>query len=199
MDPHPGASPRDLLHLLLAEHEPADAKERADLEVMRQSARVLAQPFSAEQEGAHFTGSAVVVDPSGSRVCLIHHRKLGRWLQPGGHAEPGDGGSLEQTALREAREETGLAVSLHPRAPVPLDVDVHGIPAKGDKPAHLHLDVRFLAVAENPDALAAQEEETLGARWFSFSEALRMADEEPLRRMLLKALHVCEGVPGLRS
>lgn len=192
-------NPADALFLLLADHEPADAKERADLEVMRQSARVLAHPFSAEQEGAHFTGSAVVVDPPGARVCLIHHRKLARWLQPGGHAEPGDAADLSRTALREAREETGLTVSLHPTAPSPLDVDVHAIPARGEKPGHLHLDVRFLLVAQDPDALQAQSSETLGAKWFTFSEALVLADEEPLRRLLLKALHVCEGAGGLRS
>ena len=192
-------NPADALHLLLAEHEPADAKERADLAVMRQSARVLDAPLSAEQEGAHFTGSAVVVDPKGERVCLIHHRKLGRWLQPGGHAEPGDDASLEATALREAREETGLSVTPHRSAPSPLDVDVHAIPARGEKPGHLHLDVRFLLVAEDPAALQAQATETLGAKWFSFSEALAMADEEPLRRLLLKALHVCEGVSGARN
>lgn len=190
--------PEALLHLL-AGHEPADAKERADLAVMRQSAAVLEAPFSAEQAGAHFTGSALVLDPPGERVCLIHHRKLGRWLQPGGHAEPADEGDLKNTALREAREETGLSVTLHPSAPSPLDVDVHAIPARKEKPGHLHLDVRFLLVAEDPEALAAQEAETLGAKWFTFSEALAMADEEPLRRMLLKALHLCEGSAGLRS
>jgi 8-oxo-dGTP pyrophosphatase MutT (NUDIX family) len=195
----PSAGARDALLVLLSDYEPADAKERADLEVMRQSARVLARPFSPEQDGAHFTGSAVVVDPEGKRVCFIHHRKLGRWLQPGGHAEPLDEGELEKTALREAQEETGLAVYLHPTAPRPFDLDVHAIPAKGEKPGHLHLDVRYLLVAEDPEALKAQEAETLGARWFSFAEALEVADEEPLRRMLLKALHVCEGTPGLPS
>jgi 8-oxo-dGTP pyrophosphatase MutT (NUDIX family) len=192
-------NPSDALLLLLADYEPADAKERADLAVMRQSAKVLAAPFSSEQEGAHFTGSALVVDPPGERVCLIHHRKLGRWLQPGGHAEPADDGDLQRTALREAHEETGLTVSPHPSAPSPLDVDVHAIPARGDKPGHLHLDVRFLGVAEDPEALAAQEAETLGAKWFTFSEALALADEEPLRRLLLKALHLCEGSAGLPS
>lgn len=192
-------NPADALLLLLADHEPADAKERADLAVMRQSAKVLQAPFSPEQEGAHFTGSALVVDPRGARVCLIHHRKLGRWLQPGGHAEPTDEGDLKRTALREAHEETGLTVALHPTAPSPLDVDVHAIPARNEKPGHLHLDVRFLLVARDPEALVAQEAETLGARWFSFSEALAMADEEPLRRMLLKALHLCEGSAGLKS
>jgi 8-oxo-dGTP pyrophosphatase MutT (NUDIX family) len=129
----------------------------------------------------------VVVDPGAGRVCLIHHGKLNRWLQPGGHADEADGGSMEATALREAREETGLAVSLHPTAPRPLDVDAHRIPARKAEPEHLHLDVRFLLVAERPEALAHDPGESHGARWVPWDEALALADEPALRRLLSKA------------
>lgn len=175
------------LEELLARHVPADAKEREDLERMRALASTLAQPFSRAQAPAHFTASAVVVDPTGTRVVLVHHGKLKRWLQPGGHAEVGDGQKLEATALREAREETGCQVRLHPSAPRPLDVDVHGIPARKEEPGHLHLDVRYLVVGENPEALAHDPSESLGARWMGWDEALALADEAPLRRMLEKA------------
>ena len=84
---------------------------------------------------------------TGRRVLLLHHRKLDRWLQPGGHAEPGEADG-EEVALREAREETGIAaLRLHPDAPRPLDVDVHAIPARGSEPAHLHLDLRYVVIA----------------------------------------------------
>ncbi len=172
---------------LLAPHVPEDAKEREDLERMRHFAQALAQPFSRTQLEAHFTGSAVVVDPSGTRIVLLHHRKLLRWLQPGGHADVTDAGSMAATALREAREETGCRVSLHPTAPQPLDVDIHTIPARRDEPAHHHLDVRFLVVAENPEALVHDPAESFGAQWLTWDEALTRADEAPLRRMLEKA------------
>src|SRR5438132_8205968 len=110
---------------------------------MRDYARMLERPFSRSQAVAHFTGSAVVTDPGGERVCLVHHAKLNRWLQPGGHADDSDAGSLEATALREAGEETGLSVVLHPTAPRPLDLDVHRIPERKGEPAHHHLDVRY--------------------------------------------------------
>jgi 8-oxo-dGTP pyrophosphatase MutT (NUDIX family) len=176
------------LRELLARHVPADDKERGDLERMRGYAVGLAQPFSREQSEAHFTGSAVVVDPTGERVVMVLHGKLKRWLQPGGHAEAGDGGRMEATALREAREETGCRVRLHPTAPRPLDVDIHTIPGRNGAADHQHLDVRYLVVAENPEALAYDPNESTGAQWLGWEEALaRAADEPPLRRMLEKA------------
>lgn len=175
------------LAVTLAAHHPADLKERDDLERMQAFATELKEPFSRRQWPAHFTGSAVVVTPDGARVCLVLHAKLGRWLQPGGHADPADGGDLAETALREAREETGLEVALHASAPRPLDVDVHVIPARKDEPAHSHLDVRFLVVASNPEALAHDPTESHGAQWLSFEAALARADEPALRRLLGKA------------
>lgn len=172
---------------LLALHVATDDKERADLAAMRGFAGSLEAPFSRAQWPAHFTGSAVVVDPRGERVVLVLHAKLQRWLQPGGHADEADGGVMESTALREAREETGLEVSLHPGAPRPLDVDVHVIPARKSEPEHRHLDVRYLVVAANPAALAHDPGESHGAQWLTWDEALARADEAPLIRLLQKA------------
>ena len=93
----------------------------------------------------HITGSAWVVDIAGNRVLLADHAKLGRWLQPGGHSD-GDPDTLA-VALREAREESGLDVRALDDAI--FDIDVHRIPARGDEPAHLHFDVRFLVQAEH--------------------------------------------------
>jgi 8-oxo-dGTP pyrophosphatase MutT (NUDIX family) len=175
------------LSQLLASHSPGEDKERADLEQMRAFATTLPAPFARDQWPAHFTGSAVVVTPDGAKVLLVLHAKLGRWLQPGGHADAADGGLMENTSLREAREESGLDVSLHPTAPRPLDVDIHVIPARKAEPEHAHLDVRFLVVARNPEALAHDPAESHGAQWLSWDEAISRADEAPLRRLLEKA------------
>lgn len=172
---------------LLAAHHPADEKETADLRELRGFAVSLSAPFSREQWPAHFTGSAVVVTPDGAKVCLVLHAKLKRWLQPGGHADVVDGGDMEKTALREAREETGCQVELHPSAPRPIDVDVHVIPARKTEPEHRHLDVRYLVVAKNPEALEHDPDESHGAQWLSWDEAIARADEAPLRRLLTKA------------
>jgi 8-oxo-dGTP pyrophosphatase MutT (NUDIX family) len=177
-------APGVLLQLLDAV-APLDDKERRDLAQLREYAQSLKEPLSREQPVAHFTGSALVTD--GARVALVFHRKLSRWLQPGGHVEPEDGGDLCLTALREAREETGLPVKLHPRAPRPLDVDVHSIPARPEAPAHLHLDVRFLVVTDPSAKLVMDAAEVVDVRWFSLDEALAQADDASLRRLLDKA------------
>ncbi|HZA14547.1 MAG TPA: GNAT family N-acetyltransferase, partial [Myxococcaceae bacterium] len=182
-----GLSGRDVLEEILSAHSPADEKERSDLALMREQARSLENPFSRSQPAAHFTASAVVVSADGEQVCLIHHAKLGRWLQPGGHAEPADDGVLESAALREVTEETGLDVVFDPNAPRPLDVDVHSIPERRDEPAHHHLDVRYLVRAKNASALRHDPNESFGARWLTWEEALALADEPALTRLLLKA------------
>ena len=129
------------LHL----HVAADAREEADRCAMIRLATELAEPLSRTEGSAHFTASALVVDESGERTCLVTHAKLGRLLQPGGHIEDNDS-SVEEAALREAREETGLEVRLHPHAPRPFDLDVHEIPDRPGEPRHWHLDVRYLLV-----------------------------------------------------
>jgi len=188
---------RSLVALLQA-HRPASAelpaaeKELADLQQMRGFAATLAEPFSRHEAKAHFTGSAVVVDPAGERVCLVHHRKLLRWLQPGGHADVADGGDMARTGLREAREETGMVVRLHPSAMGAIDVDIHAIPARKDEPGHLHLDVRFLVQADDPAQLQHDPGESFGARWLDWEAALAAADEPALLRLLLKARQICQ-------
>ena len=123
---------------------------------------------------------------AGDRVLLLHHRKLRRWLQPGGHAEPGERDG-EAVALREAREETGIeGLDLHPSAPRPLDVDVHPIPARGDEPAHRHLDLRYLVVAPDDAILRRLASEARALRWFGWTE-LESLDLDPGLRRALRA------------
>jgi 8-oxo-dGTP pyrophosphatase MutT (NUDIX family) len=179
-----GESP---LHVLLRRHAPADAKEARDL------AEILAfldrhpDPFDRGIVEGHLTGSAVVVSATGDRVLLLHHRTLRRWLQPGGHAEPGEREG-DTVALREAREETGIeGLALHPSAPRPLDVDVHPIPARGDEPEHSHLDLRYLVVAPSDAVLHRQAAEARALRWFTWDELAALDLDPGLRRALRAA------------
>jgi 8-oxo-dGTP pyrophosphatase MutT (NUDIX family) len=169
---------REELASLLAAHEPADAEEAADLERMRAWASTLEHPFSRDQPEAHFTASAIVVDESGERTLLVHHRKSGNWFQPGGHFEPGDD-SAGTAALREAGEETGLSVRLD--RPGLLDVDVHWVPWD----EHYHLDLRYLVAASGE--LAPDAAEVHAAEWVAWADAFERIDEPALRRALLKA------------
>lgn len=121
----------------------------------------------------HLTGSGFVVDPKARKVLLIHHRKLDRWLQPGGHAD-GDG-LLSRVAQREVQEETGLTnvVLLEPA----FDIDVHTIPARGDEPEHVHLDLRFLAIASSRAPIDPNAE-TKGAQWLDANHELLAGTDE---------------------
>jgi 8-oxo-dGTP pyrophosphatase MutT (NUDIX family) len=163
---------------LVLGREPADAKEDADRRAMLAFLDGLPQPFSRDQEGAHFTASALVVDPPRERTALVHHRKLDLWVQPGGHLDAADG-SVADAALREVLEETGLAGTLVHRAAQHLDI--HEIPDRPDMPAHLHLDIRFLVEAEGDLTLSEESHEV---RWCTFDEAAALGDASLVRLLL---------------
>jgi 8-oxo-dGTP pyrophosphatase MutT (NUDIX family) len=171
----------------LDRHRPDDQSEAFDLVRIRDFVRRHVDPFDRSLPEGHLTGSALVVARDGSRVLLLRHRKLERWLQPGGHADPGER-SGEVVALREAREETGLQhLELHPSAPRPLDVDVHEIPARGAEPAHLHLDLRYLVLAPPEAPLRRAEAEASELRWFAWDALTGLGLDPGLDRALAKA------------
>lgn len=99
--------------------------------------------FIRELRPAHVTGSAWVVNPDRSKVLMMHHKKLGSWFQPGGHAD-GDS-DIIRVALKETAEETGIAPeNINLVSGDIFDVDIHTIPAYGSDTQHEHIDIRFL-------------------------------------------------------
>lgn len=170
---------------LLAHHRTEDAEEEASLLRMLRFLALSQDPFGRGNAEGHVTGSAVIGRPGGGAFLLVHHRKLNRWLQPGGHTDSGDADVLA-TALREAREETGLMAFETPQGGQPFDVDVHPIPERPGEPAHFHFDLRFLATTSETDP-TAQDEEVAGARWFTLEEALAAGVDASLARALRKA------------
>ena len=136
--------------------------------------------FQRSCRPGHITGSAWVLSADRTECLLVHHRKLGRWLQPGGHADGQH--QIEQVALREAQEESGLS-QIQLVGPldrlVPLDVDVHLIPERRDEAgnvveeAHEHHDIRFLLQASAKEQLVLSEE-SLDLRWFTHQEVLEI-------------------------
>ncbi len=135
--------------------------------------------FERSHPPGHFTGSAWLVSADGARVLLTHHRKLGRWLQLGGHAD-GDP-DLARVALREAEEESGLA-GLEVEGGI-FDLDRHAIPARGADPEHWHYDVRYVVRATASEAFAVSEE-SLELAWVDIAAIAGDAGmDESLRRM----------------
>ncbi|QBB70209.1 NUDIX domain-containing protein [Pseudolysobacter antarcticus] len=141
--------------------------------------------FSRANLQGHFTGSAWLVSADGARVLLTHHRKLGRWLQLGGHADGDE--DLARVALREAEEESGLS-DLIIADPHIFDIDRHSIPARGDEPGHWHYDVRFVVRATGSEKFALSEE-SLELAWLSIESIAADGDADiSLRRMAQKWL-----------
>jgi 8-oxo-dGTP pyrophosphatase MutT (NUDIX family) len=168
----------------LERYRPGDEPERASLESIRALLRTAADPFTRLLTD-HVTGSAVVARPSGEAFLLVYHLRLERWLQPGGHVEDGDA-SIFETARREAREETGVAALEAPLGARVLDVDVHPIPPRPNRPAHVHFDLRYLLTTVE-ESFSVQAEEVRRAGWFSYEEALAAGVDGSLARALRKA------------
>ena len=140
--------------------------------------------FARERAAGHFTASAWLLHADAAHVLLTHHRKLGRWLQLGGHAD-GDS-DLQRVALKEAEEESGLTgLSVDDGI---FDLDRHWIPQHHAVPAHWHYDVRYV-VRAGADAAFVVSDESHDLQWREI--AALMADEaaDPsLRRMARKWL-----------
>ncbi len=132
----------------------------------------------------HITGSAWVLNEKRTHALLLHHAKLDCWVQPGGHLDDTDT-SPAAGALREAHEETGLAL-LRLTSENLFDVDVHSIPARAAEPAHLHYDLRYLIIS--PDSTVTISDESLGARWIALNELTHSTIERSISRMAEKSL-----------
>ena len=185
----PDAARRAQLRQALSAFQPADVAEAEHRLAMLRLIESPGEVFSRRHfEPGHFTASAFVLNPSGERLLLIHHAKLGRWLQPGGHVDPADA-DLLAAARRELAEEAGLT-AVDAVGPKPFDLDVHAIPAFGAEPAHRHFDVRFLFRARG-EALRAGSD-ARAARWSPLATmALVDSDASVLRardKLLARAL-----------
>ncbi|MEM9596268.1 MAG: NUDIX hydrolase [Acidobacteriota bacterium] len=189
--PHPADHPDlravvDLEHArrCLADYRPPDADQQQLRDrVLQWTERYPEDAHRRERLEGHLTASALVVSADLERVLLLHHRKLGRWLQPGGHCD-GDA-NLAGVALRESIEETGIPdLRVDPRV---VDVDIHSIPARGDVPEHLHLDTRFRVYAP-AGAEPVRNHESNDLRWFTVDEALAIGEDPSVDRLLHRSL-----------
>lgn len=137
-------------------------------------------------EHGHVTGSAWIVNADYSRVVLLHHRKLEKWVQPGGHCD----GEREvlSVAQRETWEETGLQSTPLLGGAI-FDIDVHQIPTYWNTPEHLHFDVRYLLLADDSQKIICSHE-SKAVRWVGLEEALQLSGEESVARMVKKTLQL---------
>jgi 8-oxo-dGTP pyrophosphatase MutT (NUDIX family) len=165
-------------------HHPLDAREAGFLARTRHFVEHTATCFERSHLSGHITGSAWIISTDRTQAVLLHHQKLDRWFQPGGHA---DGVSnIDEVAFNEAVEETGLALSqLTPLSHKIFDIDVHRIPATSDVPAHDHFDIRYLFEAPTGAALPGNHE-SHEVRWFDLDAIQAMNNTESCHRMVVK-------------
>ena len=168
----------------LTAYLPSDKDEQKARDFMLNFVEQHEKYWSRETLSGHLTASAWVTNASRSQAVLLHHKKLDIWVQPGGHIEADDD-SLPEASLREALEETGLP-GLRLVSDQIFDLDQHRIPARGDTPAHWHLDVRYWFEAEG-DTLAITEESN-DLQWLTADEIREKTDERSVLRMVEKTL-----------
>lgn len=175
--PTPDHAPDDVVTQVIADvaaRQPVDERERVSIEQFLALAPQLARPFDIDADPVHVTGSALIVGRRG--IVLLRHKRLGIWVQPGGHIDPGE--TPWEAALREGAEETGMPLRLleanervdRDARPELAHVDVH----PGGR-GHTHLDLRYLLDAGDADpAPPAGESQEIG--WFSWDEAPARAE-----------------------
>jgi 8-oxo-dGTP pyrophosphatase MutT (NUDIX family) len=156
----------------LVHRRPVDGREERSRERTLVALGRLSRPFDQGSDPTHVTGSALVFGPRG--VLLHRHKRLGLWLQPGGHLEPGE--APWDAARRESREETGLDLvwpaTVTARTGPPLaHVDVHD----GGR-GHTHLDLRYELVVDGGDDPRPPTNESQDVRWFPWPDAIGLAD-----------------------
>lgn len=127
----------------------------------------------------HYTaGAFILTDTQPTKVLLVNHRKLGKWLQPGGHQEEGE--NPLEAAIREVQEETGLDIAPYLETPRSLDDHVfqlplptylleEKIPAHGDQPEHYHLDQLYV-VRIPEQAVSHNQRESSDIQWFTHEQ-----------------------------
>ena len=146
--------------------------------------------FERSLSFGHITASAWVTDQSLKQILLLHHVKLNRWLQPGGHADGNE--NVLEVAQKELEEETGL-IDFSFREKKIFDLDIHTIPERKSVPQHDHYDVRFHIIANNPNEICGNSE-SLALKWVDLNDVPELTNQEAsILRMIEKTRHATIG------
>jgi len=141
--------------------------------------------FLRNNYNGHFTGSAWIVSPDKSSILMTHHKKLGKWIQLGGHADGEN--DLLKVALREAKEESGIQ-QFKVLSEEIFDLDIHEIPQLNSELRHLHYDVRFLLEADPGGEAVITSNESHDVSWIPLADVSKLNAEESIKRMIKKTV-----------
>lgn len=157
------------------------------------------KPFERETEKGHVTGSGFVLSSDKTHLLMVHHKKLGKWLQLGGHADSNP--HTYEVALTECMEESALkSLKFFPLDmiagmrcvyPVVFDLDRHLIPARGNEKEHYHYDVRYLLIADRNEPIEVSDE-SYAVEWVPLNEVLKRNKESSIERPLRKIKYLID-------
>ena len=173
---------RNSLLTLLDAYTTSDKTEQTMCQEIKEFVSANPECFERTLQTGHVTASGWIVSEDRSQVLLMHHRKLDRWFQPGGHCD-GDPNVLE-VAKKEVEEETGLQSFKLAQEGI-FDVDIHLIPANSKDQAHYHYDIRFLFEADSAQKLIINIE-SKDVKWIPVQQVQNLNDSESIMRMVRK-------------
>lgn len=176
--------PKIIAEKALSEYKPYYESEKIFLEKMKKFLRENENFAYRSNLSGHFTASVFIIDENFEKILLLHHKKLDKWIQPGGHIDEIDTNFLN-AALREAREETGIE-NFKILSEKIFDIDIHKIPEKNHEPTHFHYDIRYFFQAKSED-LKLNLDESNNSEWVNIDELFDEKIEESIRRMAEKA------------
>jgi hypothetical protein len=179
---------RENLRNKLERYNSIDEQEIVDKAKMLKFLKSYKDCFERSLSVGHFTGSCWIVSYDGTKFLLTLHKKIGRWLQLGGHAD-GDS-DLTQVSLKEAHEESGLE-HIELLSEEIFDIGIHLIPEYLGIPAHYHYDVRFLLRASDPREHIQISDESDDLRWFEKVSDLPQDSGINISRMFEKGKKYC--------
>lgn len=174
----------------IKKYRPCNEQEQRDKAVILAFLENNEDAFLRSNLLAHMTASSWIVNPERTKTLMVYHNIYDSWSWTGGHA---DGETdLLSVALREAREETGIA-HVRPVSPEIFSLEVltvDGHEKRGEYvPSHLHLNVTYLLEAEESDTLHICKEENSGVAWFTLEEALKASTEPWFVERIYKKLN----------
>ena len=174
----------------IEKYRPCNEQEQRDKAVILAFLENNEDAFLRSNLLAHMTASSWIVNPERTKTLMVYHNIYDSWSWTGGHA---DGETdLLAVALREAREETGIA-HVRPVSPEIFSLEVLTVDGHEKRgayvPSHLHLNVTYLLEAEESDTLHICKEENSGVAWFTLEEALKASTEPWFVERIYKKLN----------
>lgn len=175
-------------------YKPANQQEEHDKEIMLQYMMCNDNYLERENKIVHFTTSIWTVNKERTKTLMVYHNIYDSWSWIGGHADGVE--DLRSVALRELQEETGVRkASLVSTEIFSLEIiTVDGHEKKGSYvPSHLHMNITYLAEADENEELIVNEAENRGVKWWSFEDALKVPKERWLiERIYTKLIEKCK-------